>query len=55
MPNAHVETLNARHARLDAKLEEERRRPLPDAVRLTSLKREKLLLKEELSRGSHTL
>lgn len=55
MPNAHVETLNARHARLDAKLAEERNRPLPDAARLTQIKREKLRLKEELVRGSHTL
>jgi hypothetical protein len=55
MPNAHVETLNARHARLDAKLAEERNRPLPDAARLTQIKREKLRLKEELVRGSHSL
>lgn len=50
MPNAHVETLNARHAKLDAKLAEESRRPLPDPVRLTSIKREKLKLKEALAR-----
>lgn len=52
MPNAHLETLNARHAKLDAKLAEERRRPLPDPVRLTRIKREKLRLKEELSRSA---
>lgn len=52
MPNARVETLNARHAQLDAKLAEERQRPLPDAVRLTKLKREKLKLKEELTRSA---
>lgn len=55
MPNAHVTTLNARHAQLDAKLAEERGRPLPDAARLTKIKREKLRLKEELSRGGHTV
>ncbi|GGI88707.1 hypothetical protein GCM10007973_26340 [Polymorphobacter multimanifer] len=52
MPNSHVESLNARHARLEAKLAVESRRPLPDAVALTKLKREKLRLKEELVRSA---
>ncbi len=51
MPNAHTEQLTARHARLEATLNEERRRPLPDSSRLTRLKREKLKLKEEISRS----
>jgi hypothetical protein len=51
MPSSHIESLNARHARLDAKLAAESRRPLPDAVALTKLKREKLRLKETLSRS----
>jgi len=51
MPNAHIETLNARHARLDSTLGEESRRPHPDQSRVTMLKREKLKLKEEISRA----
>ncbi len=52
MPNSHLESLTARHARVDAKLAAESRRPLPDAVALTKLKREKLRLKEELVRSA---
>jgi len=48
MPNAHLETLSARHARLDANLADESRRPNPDQNRLTRLKREKLKLKEAI-------
>jgi len=50
MPNAHLESLTARHARLDATLDDERRRPQPDQSRLARLKREKLKLKEEIER-----
>lgn len=50
MPNAHLESLTARHARLEANLADERRRPSPDQSRVTRLKREKLKLKEEISR-----
>lgn len=50
MPNSHLDSLNARHAQLDARLVEERRRPVPDAVKLTRIKREKLKVKEALSR-----
>ncbi|WP_439532315.1 YdcH family protein [Polymorphobacter sp.] len=49
MPNAHIDTLSARHARLDASLAEETRRPSPDQHRLTQLKREKLKLKEAIT------
>jgi hypothetical protein len=50
MPNAHLKTLTDRHARLETRLGEESRRPHPDQMRMTRLKREKLMLKEELSR-----
>ncbi|WP_416908220.1 MAG: YdcH family protein [Polymorphobacter sp.] len=49
--NPHIESLTARHARLEARLADEQRRPLPDPVRLTQIKREKLRLKEEVSRS----
>jgi hypothetical protein len=50
MPNAHLKTLTDRHAQLETRLGEESRRPHPDQMHMTRLKREKLMLKEELSR-----
>ena len=50
MPNAHLASLAARHAQLEASLMQEGQRPLPDTVRLTELKREKLRLKEQMQR-----
>ncbi len=52
MANAHLASLNARHASLDATLAAEARRPLPDQVRLAKLKREKLKVKEEIVRSA---
>ena len=48
MTNAHLTSLAARHAQLDASLLLETRRPAPDSVRLAELKREKLRLKEQI-------
>lgn len=50
MANAHLASLNARHALLDESVATETRRPQPDQVRLARLKREKLKLKEEIAR-----
>ena len=50
MPTAHLATLAARHAQLEASVVREGQRPVPDTVRLTELKREKLRLKEEMAR-----
>ena len=50
MANAHLASLNARHAALDASVDAEARRPLPDQARLARLKREKLKVKEEITR-----
>ena len=50
MSNAHFTSLAARHAQVDTSLSQEGQRPLPDTVRITELKREKLRLKEEMSR-----
>ena len=49
MANAHLATLNARHAALEASVTAEVRRPMPDQVLLAQLKREKLKLKEEIT------
>ena len=48
MASAHLASLNARHAALDASVAAEMRRPLPDQARLARLKREKLKVKEEV-------
>lgn len=50
MANAHLVSLNAKHAELDAALVAETQRPMPDTIRITRLKREKLRLKEEIER-----
>lgn len=52
VPTAHRDQLLARHARLDASLATELKRPLPDATQMRRLKREKLKLKEEILRES---
>ena len=49
MANAHLATLNARHAALEASVHAETRRPMPDQARLAQLKREKLKLKEAIA------
>ena len=47
-----VETLRARHARLEHEIDDEVHRPLPDQVHVTELKRQKLRIKEEIARLS---
>ena len=49
MNKAHVEELASKHAALDALIDQEEHRPLPDVVRLHELKKEKLRLKDELA------
>ena len=48
MATAHIESLAARHAALDATLAREAQRPMPDQVTITRLKREKLKVKEAI-------
>ena len=50
MSMERIEALRARHADLDTQIAEEIHRPLPDDIRITELKREKLKLKDEMSR-----
>lgn len=47
---AHLDTLVEKHHALEDAIDDEIHRPLPDQVRLTQLKREKLKLKEQISR-----
>jgi hypothetical protein len=44
----HVDSLRAKHARLEQQIDEEQHRPLPDNTILVKLKREKLRLKEAI-------
>ena len=46
--DTHVEALSAKHALLDETIATEMQRPNPDSVRLKSLKKQKLKLKEQL-------
>ena len=50
MENAHLSALASRHAGLDARINEENQRPQPDMATISRLKKEKLRLKEEMSR-----
>ena len=43
-----INELVNRHKRLDDKLEEERKRPSPDLVLMSELKRQKLQIKDEM-------
>lgn len=48
MNTAHQTALEAKHAGLDRRIDDESHRPAPDAMVLADLKRQKLRLKEEL-------
>ena len=45
-----AESLKAKHAALEAAIEDEARRPMPDASAVADLKRKKLKIKDELER-----
>lgn len=51
--DARIESLRSKHAELEAALEFERRRPMPDTGMLAELKRQKLRIKDEIQRISH--
>lgn len=53
--NARIESLRERHANLDARLGELSRHPSVSDREVADLKREKLRLKDEIERLSHTL
>lgn len=48
MQTAHLESLTAKHANLDQRIDEENHRPVPDTTTLARLKKEKLRLKDEM-------
>jgi hypothetical protein len=47
---AHIEQLTLKHHELEAAVDEENQRPVPDDSRLKVLKLEKLRIKDEISR-----
>jgi hypothetical protein len=47
---AHLSALESKHHRLEAEIDGELHRPSPDQSRLSTLKREKLRIKEEIAR-----
>ncbi len=51
MATAHVDALQSKHAGLEAKLHEELNRPSPDPATIQLIKKRKLRIKEEISRG----
>ena len=44
----HIEALKAKHAELERAIDEENRRPLPNADAISDLKRQKLRIKDEI-------
>jgi len=48
MENSHISALRAKHDALKTKIRFELSRPMPDAFRLSELKKQKLRLKESL-------
>ena len=53
MQEAHLSALEAKHAGLEAQIEEESQRPAPDTTTLHRLKKEKLKIKEALEGLTH--
>lgn len=48
--SGHVDALQVKHAGLDARLRAEMARPAPDAGLVKDIKKQKLRIKEEISR-----
>lgn len=46
---AYLSELQHKHAKLDAKIKQEMRSPIPDSLRIYSLKKRKLQLKEQIA------
>ena len=49
MQTAHHQALEAKHAVLDRQIAAESQRPMPDAMVLAGLKKQKLRVKEEMT------
>ena len=51
--DAHVISLEQKHANLEVMIADEEHRPHPDTIRLSKLKKEKLRLKEQITEFQH--
>lgn len=51
--DARLDALHVRHSELEARLESETSRPLPDNGLIATLKRQKLAIKDEMARMAH--
>jgi hypothetical protein len=49
MESSHVTALQSKHEGLERRLKEEMNRPFPDMKTIQMIKKQKLLLKEEMS------
>ena len=49
MENSHVAALQAKHEGLDRRLRDEMNRPAPDEAIVQAIKKQKLLLKQEIA------
>ena len=47
--SSHLESLNARHGKLDAQIQDEMRSPVPDNIRVAQLKKQKLQIKDTIA------
>lgn len=50
--SAHLETLHTKHTTLEGKIQAELRSPMPDNIRVSQLKKEKLQIKDTISQFS---
>ncbi|MFZ5609356.1 MAG: YdcH family protein [Pseudomonadota bacterium] len=51
--HAHMASLEQKHSHLEAMIAEEIQRPAPDTIKLSEWKKEKLRIKEALTRLAH--
>lgn len=51
MQSSHQAALESKHAGLDQRIAQENQRPMPDARLIAELKKQKLKVKEEITRG----
>jgi len=52
---SHITSLEHKHQQLKEAIAQEMAHPLPDFMRITELKKQKLALKEEIAKYSHDL
>lgn len=50
MQSSHQTALESKHAVLDQRISQENQRPMPDAMLIAELKKQKLRVKEEMTR-----